>query len=83
MQREVRIIKQEDGAELHHDKSYKNETQNLFGAFYWLIFNLPSQFPITNVHTACIFPTISKVVSTDQAMVNGSRLLRGDHFIIW
>ena len=44
----------------------------------WVIFNQPSQSPVTNVHDACIFPMLSKYVSTQQALEYGSVLLKGE-----
>jgi hypothetical protein len=52
--------------------------QNEFNQRDWLLFNQPSQSPITNVHNACIFPMMSKSVSWEQAIVFGCRLLRGE-----
>jgi hypothetical protein len=43
-----------------------------------LIFNQPSQSPITNVHDACIFPIMSKAVSRHQALNFGATLLKGE-----
>ena len=44
----------------------------------WLLFNQPPQSPITNVHDACIFPMMSKAVSTEQSITFSSRLLKGE-----
>ena len=79
-QREVFIMKQEDGDGLHQDKMYQKEMQSLFAERDWLIFNQPSQLPNTNVYDACIFPMMNKAVSTNQAIIYGSRLLRGEQF---
>jgi hypothetical protein len=43
-----------------------------------LIFNQPSQSPITNVHDACIFPMMSKAVSRNQALNFRATLLKGE-----
>ena len=71
-------IKQEDGAGLHTDKTYLNQMKNEFMSRDWLLFNQPSQSPITNVHDACIFPMMSKMVSKEQAVNFGSKLLKGE-----
>jgi hypothetical protein len=72
------IVKQEDGAGLHTNKRYIQTMQDKFNKRDWLLFNQPSQSPITNVHDACIFPMMSKAVSREQAVVFGCRLLRGE-----
>ena len=76
--RKVVIVKQEDGAGLHQDRTYLREMNKIFSDRGWLIFNQPSQSPITNVHDACIFPMMSKAVSTVQGLEYGSRLLKGE-----
>ena len=63
--RKVIIVKQEDGAGLHMDSTYLKEMKREFDKRDWLLFNQPSQSPATNVHDACIFPMMSKAVSTD------------------
>jgi hypothetical protein len=72
------IIKQEDGAGLHTNKQYMQTIQDKFNKRDWLLFNQPSQSPITNVHDACIFPMMSKAVIREQAVMFGCRLLRGE-----
>ena len=74
----VVIVKQEDGAGLHQDKTYLNTMQDLFNARGWLLFNQPSQSPVTNIHDACVFPMMSKKVSMVQAVMFGSVLLKGE-----
>ena len=74
----VIVIKQEDGAGAHNDKKYCDEMKKIFDEKGWLIFNQPPQSPITNVHDACIFPMMSKMVSREQATTFGSRLLKGE-----
>lgn len=76
--KKVIIIKQEDGAGAHNDKKYCNEMKKIFDEKGWILFNQPPQSPITNVHDACIFPMLSKMVSREQATTFGSRLLKGD-----
>ena len=50
----------------------------LFEERNWLLFNQPSQSPITNVYNACDFPIMSKAVSLNQALVYGTRLMKGE-----
>ena len=76
--RHVCIVKQEDGAGLHTDKTYLARMKELFDERDWLLFNQPSQSPITNVHDACIFPMMSKSASKSQALVFGSQLSKGE-----
>ena len=52
--------------------------KRIFSEKEWLLFNQPSQSPVTNVHDACVFPMMSKAVSSNQAMVYGSQLLKGE-----
>lgn len=74
--RQVVIVKQEDNAGLHTDGTYLAEMRNEFERRDWILFNQPSQSPVTNVHDACIFPMLSKAVSRQQAVVFGSRMLQ-------
>jgi hypothetical protein len=57
------IVKQEDGAGLHTDSTYLKGMKREFDRRDWLLFNQPSQSPVTNVHDACIFPMMSKAVT--------------------
>ena len=76
--RKVVIVKQEDGAGLHQDKTYLSTMRDMFEERGWLLFNQPSQSPVTNVHDACVFPMMSKKVSAVQAIMFGSILLKGE-----
>ena len=76
--RKVIIVKQEDSAGLHTDKTYLKEMRKIFDEKGWLLFNQPSQSPVTNVHDACIFPMMSKHVSKVQALRSGSIMLKGE-----
>ena len=76
--RKVVIVKQEDGAGLHQNKTYLKEMKEIFDKEGWIFFNQPSQSPITNVHDACIFPMMSKEVSKVQALEYGNIMLKGD-----
>ena len=69
-------MKQEDSAGPHCDKTYLHEMREEFLKRDWLLFNQPSQSPVTNVHDACIFPMMSKEVSKEQAITFGSKMLR-------
>ena len=61
------IVKQEDGAGVHTDKTYVREMKAIFKQRKWILFNQPPQSPMTNVHDACIFPQMSRAVSNIQA----------------
>ena len=74
----VCVIKQEDSTGPHQDRTYCNEMAEEFARREWLIFNQPSQSPVTNVHDACIFPMMSKEVSKEQAVSFRSTLLRNE-----
>ena len=74
--RKICIVKQEDSAGAHQDQTYRFEMREEFLKRDWLLFNQPSQSPVTNVHDACIFPMMSKEVSKEQAVSFGSTLLR-------
>ena len=76
--RKVVIVKQEDGAGLHQDKTYLSTMRDMFEERGWLLFNQPSQSLVTNVHDACVFPMMSKKVSAVQAVMFGSVLLKGE-----
>ena len=76
--RDVIIVKQEDGAGLHTKAKYVHEMNEMFAERGWVIFNQPSQSPMTNVHDACIFPMMSKAASTVSAVDYEARLLQGE-----
>ena len=76
--RQVVIVKQEDGAGLHQDCKYLAEMQKMFDERGWILFRQPLQSPVTNVHDACVFLMMSKAVSTLQALIFGSTLLKGE-----
>lgn len=44
----------------------------------WLWTYQPGNSPLTNVKDACIFPAMSKRVSAEQGLGNGSRVLEGE-----
>ena len=73
--RRVIIVKQEDGAGLHTCQGYLAGMREEFRKRDWILFNQPPQSPITNVHDACIFPMLSKLVSQEQSMRFGSMFL--------
>ena len=74
--RKICIVKQEDSAGAHQDAKYRSEMNEEFERREWLLFNQPSQLPVTNVHDACIFPMLSKEVSKEQAVNFSSTMLR-------
>ena len=76
--RDVIIVKQEDGAGLHTNKKYLKEMNELFAARGWILFNQPSQSPMTNVHDACIFPMMSKAATTVSVIDYDARLIKGE-----
>ena len=79
---EIIVVKQEDGAGTHQDKKYRREMDHLWHhELGGIIFNQPSQSPVTNVHDACIFPMLSKYVSREQTNVFGAKLLSIDQLI--
>ena len=78
-QRKVIVLKQEDGAGLHNDKTYLREMKTEFWTKReWVLFNQSSQSPTFNVHDMCVFPMLSKAVSREQALTFGSRMLKGE-----
>ena len=78
-QRKVIVLKQEDGAGLHTDKTYLRGMKDEFWTKReWVLFNQSSQSPTFNVHDMCIFPMLSKAVSREQVLTFGSRLLKGE-----
>ena len=76
--KKVCIVMQEDGAGLHTNATYLKGKRALFDDRDWLIFNQPSQSPTLNVHDFTIFPAMSKAVSREQALVYGSRVMKGE-----
>jgi len=74
----VCIVKQEDGAGPHNCTTYQHGMKQIFAEKEWLLFNQPSQSPITNVHDVCIFPMMSKCVSKEQAVSFNSNMLRSE-----
>ena len=76
--RQVIIVKQEDSAGLHNNTKYCDEMEIEFHKRGWILFRQPSQSPVTNVHDACIFPMMSKNVSSIQATDYHARLLKGE-----
>ena len=74
----VVIVRQEDGAGPHKCKKYMKEIEELFKERGWLIFLQPPNSPLLNVHDACVFPMLSKLVSHLQAVMFGNRALEGD-----
>lgn len=78
------IVKfQFDGAGPHNDKELLKFLRDEFAKRGWIFKFQPSQCPILNVSDACIFPSLSKTVSSNQAIqFDGNRkILQGD--AIW
>ena len=76
--RKVVVVKQEDSDGFHQGSAHLGGMKKTFFDNDWLLFNQPSQSPITNVHRACIFPMMSEQVSSDKAITCGSRLLKDE-----
>ena len=74
----VIIVKQEDSAGLHQDKTYVARMEAIFKERDWILFNQPSQSLVTNVHDSCIFPMMSKYVSNHASLNFGSRVMKMD-----
>ena len=74
----VVIVKQEDNAGLHNDKTYLYHINEEFRKRDWIIFNEPPLSPALNVHDSCIFPMLSKKVSSESVVLFGSRVLVGE-----
>jgi hypothetical protein len=77
------IYFQWDGAGPHTDKKLVDWLRAEFDKRGWIFKLQPSQSPITNISDACIFPSLSKKVSSNQAFnFKGIRkILKGDE--IW
>ena len=60
-----------DGAGPHKDAFLLNWIDKQFRARGWIFVFQPSQSPETNTKDACIFPSLSRDVSTTQAMTYG------------
>ena len=75
---DVRVKYAMDGAGCHQDKRFLTYLENDFKERGWMFRFQPSQSPITNVHDAAIFPSLSKRVSNEQGMTNRSYILRGE-----
>ena len=52
----------------------------IFAEIWRILFNQPSQSPVTNAHDACIFPMMSKAVSTVHALEYVSMVLKDEEF---
>jgi hypothetical protein len=74
------IYFQWDGAGPHTCKKLKAFLATEFTKRGWIFKLQPSQSPITNINDACIFPSLSKSVSSSQALkFEGTRkILKGD-----
>lgn len=54
-----------DGADCHQDKAFLTYLEGDFAECGWVFKFRPNQSPITNVHDACIFPSLSKSVTNE------------------
>ena len=79
-QRNVIVKFQWDGAGPHTDKTLNKFLQEEFDKRGWIFKLQPSQSPILNIMDACVFPSLSKKVSTNQALSFEGirRVLKGD-----
>ena len=55
VKKKVIVVKQEDGAGPHQDKTYLSFMNDEFKRRDWIIFNQPSQSPVLNTCDACYF----------------------------
>ena len=74
----VVIVKQEDNAGTHMDAEYLREMRIEFAKRDWLLLNQAPKSAEVNVHDSCVFPMMSKQVSSEQAFTFGHRVLRGE-----
>ena len=44
----------------------------------WIFAFQPSQSPITNIHDAYIFSALSRTITIEQGVTNGSPILKGE-----
>ena len=77
-ERNVVIRYQMDQAGPHTDGRFMAYMNKEFDSRGWMFEFQPSQSPITNVKDACIFPTLSKDVSQQQAIAYGSHVLQDE-----
>lgn len=61
-----------DNAGPHNDFELQSFLTEEFNKRKWLLVPQPSNSPITNVKDDCFFPALSKQVSTEQGVTNGS-----------
>ena len=75
----VVIVKLEDNAGTHMDATYLREMRKDFASRDWVLLNHQSpKSAEVNVHNSCVFPMMSKQVSSEQAFTFGHRILRGE-----
>ena len=70
-----------DGAGPHTHQQLATYLGDEFSRRGWIYGHQPSQSPVTNIHDQCIFPSMSKHVSTESAVRHGKRCLREEE--IW
>ena len=79
----VKIFFQWDGAGPHKDAKLTSYLRTEFDKRGWIYQFQPAQSPITNINDACIFPSLSKTISSQQArgFEGKRRILKKDE--IW
>ena len=78
VQKKIVFVRQEDGAGPHNCKTYVKYMQDQFRKRDWLNIRQPPQSPVLNVKDACVFPMMSKMVSKEQNLAFGGRMMRGE-----
>ena len=64
-----------DGAGPHTSNELKSYINAEFKERGWLFVQQPSQSPLTNIKDCCLFPALSKMVSAQQGLTNGSHVM--------
>jgi hypothetical protein len=77
----IRFAYQIDGAGPHQDKKLLTSLNEQLREINSFVFFQPSQLPITNTNDACTFPKLSKDVSREQALNDGSQMARSEDHV--
>jgi hypothetical protein len=77
----IRFAYQIDGAGPHQDKKLLTSLNEQLREINSFVFFQPSQSPLTNTNDACTFPKLSKDVSREQALNDGSRMARSEDHV--
>ena len=75
---DIVIRYQWDGAGPHVKDELLQYIDKEFQERGWLFIKQPSQLPLTNINDCCIFPAMSKRVSAEQGVLNGSRIMANE-----